>query len=89
MNHIRKVKLTHNDNKRYKILNIKTNTPNTFEQAINSTDAEEWKITINNELSNMYNNGVMEIVNKFQKILMSLTRIGYLLKKIKTKRKQD
>ena len=34
----------------------------TYQQAINSSDSEEWKIAINDELKNMYDNKVMEVV---------------------------
>jgi len=44
-------------------MNIITNVPNTYEQVINSEDSNEWKLAIKEELSNMYNNNVMEVVN--------------------------
>jgi len=34
----------------------------TYQQAINSSESEEWKIEINNELKNIYDNKVMEVV---------------------------
>ena len=48
-------------------MNIITNVPNTYEQVINSEDSNEWKLAIKEELSNMYNNNVMEVVNKIPK----------------------
>ena len=48
-------------------MNIITNVPNTYEQAINSEDNNEWKLTIKEELSNKYNNNVIEVVNKILK----------------------
>jgi len=33
-----------------------------YQQAINSSESEEWKITINDELKNMDDNKVMEVV---------------------------
>ena len=43
------------------------NVPNTYEQAINSEESNEQKLAIKEELSNMYNNNVMKVVNKIQK----------------------
>ena len=48
-------------------MNIITNVPNTYKQTINSEDSNEWKLAIKEEISNMYNNNVMEVVNKIPK----------------------
>jgi len=48
-------------------MNIITNVPNSYEQAINSKDSNEWKLAIKEELSILYNNNVMEVVNKNSK----------------------
>jgi len=58
----RKEKLQSESNKRFKILNIKTNIPTTYQQAINSPESEEWKEAIDDELKNMYDNNVMKVV---------------------------
>jgi hypothetical protein len=50
--------------KKIEILNILTKDPTNFNQALRTKEAEKWKIAINDELNNMYNNKVMEIVDK-------------------------
>eukprot|EP00833_Pecoramyces_ruminatium_P000911 jgi/Orpsp1_1/1174943/evm.model.c7180000052037.1 len=46
-----------------KILNIKTNVPLTFKQAINSKDGENWSIAITKEFKNIYDNHVVTVVD--------------------------
>jgi hypothetical protein len=53
-----------NKNKKHKIFSIVTKDPNNFNQALRTRDSEKWKYAIDDELSNMYNNKVMEIVDK-------------------------
>ena len=49
-------------------MNIITNVLNTYEQAINLEDSNVWKLVIKEEeFPNMYNNNVMEVVNKIPK----------------------
>ena len=58
----RKEKLQSVSNKRFIILNIKTNIPTTYQQAINSPESEEWKEAIDDKLKNIYDNNVMKVV---------------------------
>jgi len=50
---LRKEKFKNKYNKGHKVMNIITNVPNTYEQAINSEDSNEWKLAIKEELLNM------------------------------------
>ena len=56
----RKEELQSESNKKFKILNIKTNIPTTYQQAINSPESEEWKEAIDKELKNIYDNNIMK-----------------------------
>jgi len=59
----RKEKLKSNNNKIFNFFNIKTNILTNYYQTINSSEGDEWKIAINDELTNMYDNNVMEVVD--------------------------
>ena len=80
--------LNKNKNKEHKILNILTKDPTNFNQALKTKNAEKWKIPINDELNNIYNNKVMKIVDKIpMQILLILN--GYLLQKTIIPKRHD
>jgi len=69
-------------------MNIITNIPNTYEQAIKEEDSNEWKLAIKEELSNMYNNKVMEVVNKIPKNVHIIDTKWVFTEKDNNKRKK-
>jgi len=52
-----------NINKKYKIFNIMTQCPSTYEEAMILKHSKEWNIAIKNEIKNMYNKNIMMVVN--------------------------
>lgn len=52
--------------KRFKLFNIKIKNQYTYYEAMNSKYREEWLISIEIELNNMYDNKVMQIVDQYK-----------------------